>query len=292
MIIPRLLNLFLLALGLASINFLGSSQAWAQAQKPSESERIKIILKGSSTLYPLAKIIGYNFSKQRSVIVNVNGGGSSFGIEHALHSGHHIGMISRDLRESEMNRGLVVHPIAVDGIAIIINKENPLRNLTLLQIKKILTGKITSWEELGWDSGAQIRLSGPSSDHGTHVAFKKLSHVGGPLTKSFRGFISHRRVMKEVNSFPNAIAWVPLGHYLTYSHRGAQGKGRFDNITALKIEGIAPTRENLSNKSYHYRRTLSLLAKEKSPPIIDELIKYFRNRDSQDVIKQSGFLPY
>ncbi len=107
-----------------------------------------IEISGSSTVLPIIQAASEEFvEEKKGVRIDVQGGGSSVGIEAVRNGVADIGMSSRELNSEE--EGLKKIPIAVDAIAIIVNKNNPVESLTSEEVKKIFSGVITNWKEVG-----------------------------------------------------------------------------------------------------------------------------------------------
>ena len=112
----------------------------------------KITISGSTSVGPVVEILGEDFeAKNEGVSIEVQQIGSSAGIKNAIDGTSQIGMASRDLKDEEKAAGLKETQIAIDGIAVITNKNNTVKDLTLEQVKDIYTGKITNWKENGKD---------------------------------------------------------------------------------------------------------------------------------------------
>ena len=107
----------------------------------------KITISGSTSVGPVVEILGEDFeAKNEGVSIEVQQIGSSAGIKNAIDGTSQIGMASRDLKDEEKAAGLKETQIAIDGIAVITNKNNTVKDLTLEQVKDIYTGKITNWK--------------------------------------------------------------------------------------------------------------------------------------------------
>ncbi|MEG3067618.1 MAG: phosphate ABC transporter substrate-binding protein [Syntrophaceticus schinkii] len=146
--------------------------------RPNPANTVNIA--GSSSVQPLSEELANAFMKENSRIsINVAGGGSSAGIKAVREGTADIGASSRELERDEKN-GLMVIPIAIDGIALVVNPENRVNNLTLEQVRRIYAGEITNWKEVGGKEGV-INAFTREEGSGTRGAFEDLvmkdSHI-------------------------------------------------------------------------------------------------------------------
>ena len=134
----------------------------------------KITVSGSTSVGPLMEKEAEKFKEENvGINVEINQLGSSAGIKDAITGTVQIGMSSRDLKEQEKAEGLIEVEIAYDGIAIITNKSNKIKSLTMTQVKDIYTGKITNWKDVGGKDGAIVVVSREDGS-GTRDAFQEI----------------------------------------------------------------------------------------------------------------------
>src|SRR6056297_3151835 len=151
-----------------------------------EGERIQIT--GSTTVLPVAQRAAENFMKEFDITVSVRGGGSGTGIAALIDGRADIADASRPIKEKEIKiaKSKGVNPkefiIARDGLAVVVNNRNPVKNLSLNQIKRIFKGEITNWKEVGGLDKDIILISRDSSS-GTFEAFKDLALDGGKYSE-------------------------------------------------------------------------------------------------------------
>ena len=154
-----------------------ATESSASAEASTETTELSgtVSMSGSTSMEIVAKALAESFTAlYPDVTVDVQLGGSSTGIQNALEGVSDIGNVSRDLAEDET--GLTPHEIALDGIGIAVNPENPVENLTLEQIAGIYTGEITNWSEVGGED-LEIYVVGREAGSGTRDAFESIVGV-------------------------------------------------------------------------------------------------------------------
>lgn len=110
----------------------------------------KVIIAGSSSVNPIMQKLQEAYQKVNSKVrIEVQESDSTTGINSVINETCEIGMISRELKKEEIRQGLVSTAIAIDGIVVVVHRENKINNLTIGEVKDIFTGEITEWSELG-----------------------------------------------------------------------------------------------------------------------------------------------
>ena len=231
-----------------------------QGQENSETKKdysiegtIEII--GSTSVQPLAEELAEAFMLQNpQITVNVQGGGSSVGVKSALDGLGDIGNASRNLKESELGKGLVQHVAALDGIAVVVHPDNPVSDLSAAQVKKIYTGEIVNWREVG-GVDSEIIVFNREAASGTRGAFidltgleekqddgsKKLLVTGKALESNSNGALK-----TSISTKTNAIGYVSLGTI-------------DGTIKAVSIDGMQPTTQNVIDGEYTLFRPFLML---------------------------------
>ena len=212
---------FLLLLFAFSITACGSSTSAQSAQNTTSAY---IENKGSDTIVNLALAWAEQYqTKHSDVSISVTGGGSGTGIAALINGTVGIANASRKISDDETKqaeaKGIkpVEHIIARDAIAVIVNPENPVSQLTLQQISDIYSGKINNWNEVGGDNRPIVRLS-RETNSGTHVYFlETVLRLGDKNNKTFFStntllLPSSEGIVNELRQNPNAIGYDGLGY--------------------------------------------------------------------------------
>lgn len=204
--------------------------------------------------------------------------GSGDGIKAVADGTADIGDSSRALKDDEKSQGLVENIIALDGIAVVTDKENTVSNLTKDQLIKIYTGEITNWSEVG-GADQQIVVIGRESNSGTRGAFEELLELEDKC-KYAQEINSTGGILSTVQSTPGAIGYSSLAD-LT------------DDVKALSLDGVEPTVENVKNGSYAMQRPFVMATKgtiEEQEPQVKAYLEFVFSEEGQQIVEKCGLI--
>lgn len=205
---------------------------------------------GSTSMESVMGALAEQFGMDnQGVTVSVEGGGSSAGVEAASNGTADIGLASRALKDSEVESGLVGTTLALDGIAVIVNSDCNVADLTVEQIAKIFTGEITNWSELG-GGDAEIACIGRESGSGTRDGFESITGTAGACVLK-QELTSTGAVIEAVRGNAQAIGYASLS--------SAEGQ---DGIKILTVNGVMPSEETVRDGSYEIQRPFVLVTRE------------------------------
>ena len=239
----------------------------------------KITVSGSTSVGPLMEKEAEKFKEETEGInVEINQLGSSAGIKDAITGTVQIGMSSRDLKEQEKAEGLIEVEIAYDGIAIITNKSNKIKSLTMTQVKDIYTGKITNWKDVGGKDGAIVVVSREDGS-GTRDAFQEIvGYTSEELVKDDQIGDGSGNIKTTVSGNEHAIGFISF-EYID------------DSINAVKIDDIEPTASNVKNDSYKVSRPFLLVYKEDNlKENGNKLINFILSEEGQKIVEENGLI--
>lgn len=254
-----------------------------------------IQVKGSDTMVNLAQKWAEDYMKDNpQVNIAVTGGGSGTGITAMINGTTDIADASREMKDKEKaeasSKGIEVveNRVALDGIAVVVNTENSVSELSVDQLADIFSGKITDWQEVGGTPG-QIVILSRESNSGTHVFFKE--HI---LNKGTDGKVefassallmpSTQAIVDEVKQNPQGIGYVGLGYV----------KG---DLKALKIKkdatstAVTPTVASVQDGSYPVARPLFMYTKQGAPQVVADYMAWIKSPDGQKVVEELEFVP-
>ena len=202
---------------------------------------------GSTSMQKVINTLGEAFmNENKGITFTYNPTGSGSGIKAVQEGRCDIGLSSRALKAEEKEAGLKETVLAYDGIAIIVNPENPVSDLTLEQIADIYTGKITNWSEVGGNDAA-IVLIGREAGSGTRDGFESIT--GTKDACQYRQELtSTGDVITTVSQNPDAIGYASLAALK-------------DTVKALTVGGVAPTEDTVKDGSYVIQRPFVLVTK-------------------------------
>lgn len=240
---------------------------------PAQSAEITIA--GSTSVQPISEALAEEFmTKNPNIKVNIQGGGSSAGIKAAQEGTANIGSSSRELKSEES--GLTETVICKDGIAITVNTKNAVNNLSVDQIKKIYTGEITNWKEVG-GADQKINVVTREAGSGTRGAFEELVMSKQNINDKAIVQNSTGAVRTVVASDPNAIGYISLA-------------GLDQTVKAVTVEGVQVSTDNIINGTYKIQRPFLYLTKEAPAGAVKTFIDFVLSAEGQSIIKQEGLV--
>jgi phosphate transport system substrate-binding protein len=211
------------------------------------------------------------------VELDIAAGGSVVGIE-AIHAGTvDIGMASRSLKPEEAE-GITVHPVAIDVIAVVVNGDNSVDNLTLEQLRSIYQGEITSWRDVGGlDQPITVVVRGENS--GTRGAFDKIVlDKEEPAAPDLRTAVTAGDMAAIVGDNPHAIGYVGFGNIEP-------------DIKVVMIDSIVPSEDTARDLSYPLTRPLQFLTGPLTQPLAQTFVEFALSDEGQQVVVDSGWVP-
>ena len=216
----------------------------------------------------------------KNVTVTYDPTGSGAGIEAASNGSADIGLASRALKDEEKAGGLTETVVALDGIAVIVNADSKVEDLSVEQIAKIFTGEITDWSEVGGEAG-KISCIGREAGSGTRDGFESITGTRDAC-KLDQELTSTGGIIEAVAGNVNAIGYASLS--------AVEGK---DTVKAVTVGGIACTEETVLDGSYAIQRPFVLVTKTDAPlsTAAQAFFDYATSTAANDLIKAAGAVP-
>ena len=203
---------------------------------------------GSTSMEKVINSLGESFmAMNKDVKFTYNPTGSGSGIQAVSEGRCDIGLSSRALKDDEKASGLVETVVALDGIAIVVNPENPVSDLDVDTIAKIYTGEITNWKDVGGND-AEIVLIGREAGSGTRDGFESITDTKDACQYR-QELTSTGDVINTVSQNPDAIGYASLSAVK-------------DTVKALTVGGVAPSEETVKDGSYVVQRPFVLVTKD------------------------------
>ena len=231
---------------------------------------------GSTSMEKVIGALGESFKEQNAgVTFTYNPTGSGSGITAVSEGRCDIGLSSRALKDDEKASGLKETILAYDGIAIIVNPQSKVEDLTVEQIKKIYTGEITNWSEVGGADG-EIVLIGREAGSGTRDGFESITDTKDKC-KYRQELTSTGDVITTVAQNPNAIGYASLASVK-------------DTVKALKVGGVTPSEDTVKDGSYVVQRPFVLVTKEGTPlsETAQKFFDYATSSSASEIISKAG----
>ena len=253
----------------------------AEEEKEAESAAISgtVSMAGSTSMEKLANAVAESFmAKYPDVTVTAEFTGSSAGVEAVTAGSVDIGNSSRALKDEEKAAGVVENIVAIDGIAVIVDPANTVKDLTKDQLISIYKGETKNWSELG-GADAPIVVVGREAGSGTRGAFEELLKIEDACAYASE-LDSTGAVIAKVASTPGAIGYASLDAVN-------------ETVAAVALEGVEPTVENIKAGNYFLSRPFVMATKGEisgQSAAVQELFAYLGSDEGKEVIKGVGLI--
>jgi phosphate transport system substrate-binding protein len=268
----------------------------SSSETASDSQAKYIENKGSDTIVNLALAWAETYQATHpEVRISVTGGGSGTGIAALINGTVDLANASRRIKQEEIDKAQangiepLEHIIARDAIAVIVNPQNPVSELTLQQIADIYSGRINNWSELGGEDRPIVRLS-RETNSGTHVYFlETVLRLGNSKDKTLFStdtllLPSSEGIIIEVRQNPNAIGYDGLG-YVPHDLK---------MIAIAKEPGapyVLPSIPTVNDKSYPIARDLYMYTNGEPAGVVKEYLDWIFSAQAQEIVAELGFVP-
>ncbi|MCG6158122.1 phosphate ABC transporter substrate-binding protein [Rubinisphaera margarita] len=242
----------------------------------------RLELTGSSTIAPLVTEIAKRFeSMHPGVRIDVQTGGTGKGIADVRNGTADIGMASRPLADDEQD--LTIHPIAVDGVGIIVHKSNPLLELTTEQIIGIYQDKTNNWSDVGGPD-LQITAVHKAEGRATLEVFLEYFDLENPTIRADVIVGDNEHGIKTVAGTRGAIGYVSIGTAEADIEAGVP-------IRLFPLAGVEATTQNVGNGSFPMSRPLNLVTADSPGDLASRFIKYCQSEEVHDLVVSQYFVP-
>lgn len=256
-----------------------SALASAQGLDAFKGKSGNIEIAGGTAHIPVMKETAKRIMTANPAIrITVAGGGSGVGVQKAGEGLADIGNTGRAVTEAEKAKyGLVSFPFAIDGVAAVVHKDNPLQGLTQAQVKDIFAGKITNWKQVGGQDSA-INLYTRDEASGTREVFWEKMLSKGAISDAANVVASNGAMKTAVAGDRNAIGYVSIGHI-------------DDTLKAPLLDGVEPSQDNAVSGAYKITRLLYMNTKGEPQGLVKSFIEYVRGPEGADITTASGYIP-
>ena len=237
---------------------------------------------GSTSMEKVIGSLKEQFQKDNDgkVTVSYDATGSGAGIEAVTNGTADIGLSSRALKDEESSTGLTGTTIALDGIAVIVNADSQVSDLSVEQIGQIFSGEITNWKDVG-GADAEIACIGREANSGTRDGFESITDTADKCKLS-QELTSTGAVIEAVKNNTNAIGYASLS--------AVEGK---DDIKALTVGGVACTEDTVLDGTYAIQRPFVLVTKNDTAlsEAAQAFFDYATSTAANDLIRNAGAVP-
>ena len=233
---------------------------------------------GSTSMEKVIGALGEAFEQETGITFTYNPTGSGTGITAVAEGRCDIGLSSRALKDEETAKGLKGTVLAYDGIAVIVNPQNTIADLSVETIAKIYKGEITNWSELGGVYG-EIVLIGREAGSGTRGGFESITDTEDAC-KYRQELTSTGDVITAVSQNPNAIGYASVASIK-------------DTVKAVTVGGIAPSEDTIKNGSYVIQRPFVLVTREDAQlsESAQQFFDFAMSDNVKEIITAAGVVP-
>jgi phosphate transport system substrate-binding protein len=274
------LGILLLACVL-SVGLAGCGSASNDSANTTENTEIsgKVSLDGSTSMEKFVNGLKEAITKKYpNLSLEPQFTGSGTGIQSAIDGTADIGNSSRALKDEEKKAGLVENIVAIDGIAVVVDKNNKVKNLTKDQLVKIYTGQIKNWKEVG-GADQKIVVIGREASSGTRGAFEEILKIEEKC-KYAQELNETGAVMAAVSATPGAIGYVSLDNV-------------DDSVIAVQLDSVTPSEETVKDGTYTLQRPFVMATKgeiKDQSEQVQAIFDFINSEEGQQVIKAAGLV--
>ena len=247
----------------------------SQGNERQQGGKHTVTVAGSTSVMPFTEKLAEHFMIDHpQFTVDVQGGGSTAGIQACMNGTVNIGMSSRLLKDDEKSLTEIV--ICFDGISIIVHPDNPLKNLTLTSARDIFAGRIRNWKELGW---IDRNIDGVTREEGsgTRGSFEDMVMNGNEIGSGIMVQDSNGSVREVVATDPYAIGYISLGLV-------------DKRVRTVAVDGIVPTVAAIKQKRYRIVRPFLYLVNGQMGKDTRTFIDWVLGKDGQKILKNEGLI--
>lgn len=238
-----------------------------------------VVMAGSTSMEKFANMLAECYREAHpGVTVTAEFTGSSAGVQAVLSGRADIGLSSRPLTTAEEASGAAAYVIAMDGIAVITDRDNPVTALTTKQLADIYTGQIRDWQELGGRK-QPIVVAGREAGSGTRSAFEELLGIEDRCYYA-NELDSEGAMLARIASTPGAVGYVSFDVLN-------------DTVCALSLDGVEATAERVKTGSYPLCRSFLLVTKgelEEQSRQVQEIFAYLQTEEGGKLMRDAGLI--
>ncbi|MBA2743565.1 MAG: phosphate ABC transporter substrate-binding protein [Chthoniobacterales bacterium] len=245
----------------------------------------RLTLKGSDTLgAKLVPQLAEQFKADHpDTTFDIAAEGSTTGIAALIDGTAEIGMSSRHAKPAEIAagtaKGVNLTPVTVahDGMGVVVNKDNPITDLTKKQVEQIFTGEIADWSALGGKPG-KISIYTRNTSSGTYSDWKELAMNKRDYAPSAQKMAGHEQIAAEVGKNANGIGYVGL------AYMNAAG------VKTVSIDGTLPTQDTVRATKYPYARPTFFYTNGEATGLAKQFIDFTLGPEGQKIVDRVGFV--
>ncbi|MFZ1217846.1 MAG: phosphate ABC transporter substrate-binding protein [Chthoniobacterales bacterium] len=244
----------------------------------------QIVVTGASTVYPIVQMAAEELRRTKGLDVMAQGGGSTRGFEDCIAGRNSLGAMARELTPEEKAK-VIAFPIAYDGVGIVVHASNQIVGVTTDDLRRIYRKHVASWSEFGGRND-RIVVVHKAEGHALREVFMKYTGLTPDEMTGFTDVTAgdNAQVIRVIANSPNAIGYVSLGEVIKAAEAGQP-------VRLVKLNGIEPVMENVTNKTYPLFHPLYLISKEEPKGGSRVLLDFLRSPEGKAIIRQGNYVP-
>jgi len=236
-----------------------------------------ITIAGSTSVMPFTEKLAEHFMvDHKNFIIDVQGGGSTAGIQAVINRTVDLGMSSRELKEGEKTLNTIT--ICHDGIVVVVHPENPVTAMGLDQVRQIFSGRISNWGQLGWKN-RKIDAVSREEGSGTRSAFEDLVMKGKEINDATMVQDSNGSVKEVVATDPYAIGYISMGLV-------------DKKVKPVAIDGVSPSIKTIKSGRYKIVRPFLYITNGELDPKARQFVDYVLSKEGQTILKNEGLVGF
>ena len=282
-----------------------STEQTTEAEKEEAKFQSSVLFCGSTSLYPILSSLASSFTETNvtwdkvdssfpdsNISIYVAPGGSGVGVSAAIDGTADFGMLARDIKDSEieaLGANYKEFVVAKDALTVSVNSENPIcdimDDMPTETIRQIFAGEITTWDKVDASLPAEtINVYIRDLSGGAYEVFQKSVMGDSEVTASATQSASMTELATNIAGDPWGIGYAGYG---AYNKANAQAKV----LTAMKVDGVEATSENIINGSYTIQRPVMFVTGAEITPSEQAFIDYIFSETGYDVVEANGYIP-
>jgi phosphate transport system substrate-binding protein len=271
---------------LVIITVLGATVLLGAAVSPVQAESKTLQIEGSTTVGPIAEAFAEAIMKaDKDAKITVKKTGSGDGAAALVDGRCDIATMSRFMKPQEFKSAVdkgrmpTATAVAMDGVCIIVHPSNPVKELSIEQVRKIYKGEIKNWKQLGGANAPIVVISRDTSS-GTYETFENIVMKKEKMAGGVEYVSSNPQAYNRVKETAGAIGYVGLGFV-------------DKKVKALKIDGVEPSRKTIASGVYPISRPLFVFTNgfPKLGSLLHTFVTYFLTEKGQEIVESKGFVP-
>ncbi|HWM25212.1 MAG TPA: phosphate ABC transporter substrate-binding protein [Chthoniobacterales bacterium] len=244
----------------------------------------QVVVTGASTVYPIVQMAAEELRRTKGLDIMGQGGGSTRGFEDCIAGRNSLGAMARELTPEEKAQ-VIALPIAHDGVGIVVHASNQIAGVTTDELRQIYRKQVTHWSSFGGQND-RIVVVHKAEGHALRGVFMDYTGLTPDEMTRHTDVTAgdNAQVIRVIANTANAIGYVSLGEVIKAAEAGQP-------VRLVKLNGIEPVMENVTNKTYPLFHPLYLISKREPQGGSRVLLDFLRSPEGKAIIRQGNYVP-